>query len=468
VNIPNITLSGTASDGGKGDSGISQVTVNGVRAANDSASGSGTANWNRVLTLVEGSNPITVIAYDNSTNLNSTSQSITINYTPPCPVPGAPGAPSPANSAGGVSVNPTLSWAGTADTDSYDVYFGTAASPPLVTNTANTSYNPTGLTGSMTYYWKILPRNNCGQSTAGPVWSFTTRLAANESAIPFTVLLDGSPFANMEWGWKSGGMDNYDTGIDALAPPAAIDGDDAYFLSITGQATPFDKLRKDFRSVAEEAKIWKLVLKVADGKSLKLQWDPQVFPADWNFTIQDATASWVGIGPVINLNSSPSEVILDNETGDLLTRRYLVRASQGFPLFLKAGGWNLISLPLEPLDPAPTAVFGSSVLAVYEWNAVGRLYVEPTVLQAKKGYWVAVSQDVDPEVTVVRPAYAGVHLLTGWNLVGPTETGPAPSGAPVLAVYGWGWPPNYQYVVPDQCEEGKGYWIAASGEGEIW
>jgi len=77
-----ITLSGTATDSEKGDNGISQVTVNGVRAANDTAAGAATANWSRSVTLTAGANAITVIAYDNSSSNNSTSQTITVNYDP--------------------------------------------------------------------------------------------------------------------------------------------------------------------------------------------------------------------------------------------------------------------------------------------------------------------------------------------------------------------------------------------------
>ena len=86
----------------------------------------------------------------------------------------------------------------------------------------------------------------------------------------------------------------------------------------------------------------------------------------------------------------------------------------------------------------------------------------------QEGYWVAVSQDTDREVCGLPPANSNVHLCPGWSLVGPVETEAVPSGAPVLAVYGWGWPPEYRYVLPTQCEAGKGYWIAASQEGDIW
>jgi pseudomonalisin len=77
-----ITLSGTASDAGRGGNGIFSVTVNGVRASGDTAVGSATANWSRSLALTTGSNVITVVATDNSSKENSTTLSITIVLAP--------------------------------------------------------------------------------------------------------------------------------------------------------------------------------------------------------------------------------------------------------------------------------------------------------------------------------------------------------------------------------------------------
>jgi len=82
VSNSSISLSGTASDSGRGNNGISSVTVNGVEASGGTASGSGTANWSRSLTLNQGTNNITVVARDNSSNQNSTTQSITLYYQP--------------------------------------------------------------------------------------------------------------------------------------------------------------------------------------------------------------------------------------------------------------------------------------------------------------------------------------------------------------------------------------------------
>ncbi len=83
VNNSNVTISGTATDGGQGDSGITSVTVNGVATSGGTATGSNTANWSAAITLVSGANLITVIAIDGSANSNQTTQTITVTYTQP-------------------------------------------------------------------------------------------------------------------------------------------------------------------------------------------------------------------------------------------------------------------------------------------------------------------------------------------------------------------------------------------------
>ena len=93
-----------------------------------------------------------------------------------CPAPGTPSSPTPSNGAVAVSTSSTLSWT-SLGANSYDVYFGTTSTPPLVTTTLSATYSPPSLGYGTTYYWKIVARNSCGGSATGAVWSFTTPCA---------------------------------------------------------------------------------------------------------------------------------------------------------------------------------------------------------------------------------------------------------------------------------------------------
>jgi uncharacterized repeat protein (TIGR01451 family) len=96
-----------------------------------------------------------------------------VNSIAPSSAPAAPVLVSPANGATGVSPAPSLTWNASAGATSYDVYFGTASTPPLVTNTANINYAPGSLSSGTTYYWAVGARNSLG-TTASTAWSFTT------------------------------------------------------------------------------------------------------------------------------------------------------------------------------------------------------------------------------------------------------------------------------------------------------
>jgi hypothetical protein len=77
VTTSTIALSGTATDNGRGNSGIASVTVNGAAVPGATTSGSGVANWSTNVSLSSAVNTITVVARDAGNN--STTSRITIN-----------------------------------------------------------------------------------------------------------------------------------------------------------------------------------------------------------------------------------------------------------------------------------------------------------------------------------------------------------------------------------------------------
>jgi hypothetical protein len=97
--------------------------------------------------------------------------------------PNVPSNPSPPTGATNVDINAVLSWNGgdpdePDDTVKYDVYFGTTMTvlTKRSANQSGTTYDPPGqMLSSTTYQWKIVAWDNHGASTAGPIWTFTTR-----------------------------------------------------------------------------------------------------------------------------------------------------------------------------------------------------------------------------------------------------------------------------------------------------
>ena len=98
-------------------------------------------------------------------------------------IPAATGSPSPANNAtgvcyGGASPVTSLSWGAVASATSYDVYFGTSATPPQVSSAQTaTNYSTGTLLPSTQYYWKVVAKNSCGDAVSAVTWTFTTNAA---------------------------------------------------------------------------------------------------------------------------------------------------------------------------------------------------------------------------------------------------------------------------------------------------
>ncbi|MDP2089385.1 MAG: hypothetical protein Q8J84_08285 [Flavobacteriaceae bacterium] len=95
-----------------------------------------------------------------------------VNY-----VPFAAGIIKPTMNSTIAGTTTILEWtASDVDNDplTYDIYFGTAASPPLLISNQTLKTYTVNLTANTTYYWRIDVKDNKGGKTIGQVWSFKT------------------------------------------------------------------------------------------------------------------------------------------------------------------------------------------------------------------------------------------------------------------------------------------------------
>ena len=104
-----------------------------------------------------------------------------VSIPPATTAPGCTTLSTPANSATGISITPTLTWAAATNADSYDVYLDTNTDPTtLVGNAPSTSYTlTTSLATNTKYYWKVVPKNSVGSASGCTVYSFTTLTVPN-------------------------------------------------------------------------------------------------------------------------------------------------------------------------------------------------------------------------------------------------------------------------------------------------
>jgi len=156
-------------------------------------------------------------------------------------------------------------------------------------------------------------------------------------------------------------------------------------------------------------------------------------------------------------------------------------------------GWNLISLPLIPLDSSISAVLAGildNVISVWHWDAAAKRWYafqpggpsDLTSMRDGKAYWVNMKAadtlklagtDM-PKGTQPPPAY---DVVVGWNMVGFKSTTNATAkayldGTEYVRIYGFkngGWftIPGPDYDNPEM-EPGLGYWVAFTKAGTIY
>ncbi|MBN2830492.1 MAG: hypothetical protein JXR56_09260, partial [Candidatus Cloacimonetes bacterium] len=96
----------------------------------------------------------------------------------------------PANGASNQATNTTLSWDFGANTETYDLYFGTNNPPvtQVVTDAVagiSGTYDPGILSNTTTYYWRVISKNTSTRTeTTNPVYNFTT-IAGPVTSYPY-------------------------------------------------------------------------------------------------------------------------------------------------------------------------------------------------------------------------------------------------------------------------------------------
>jgi len=129
-------------------------------------------------------------------------------------------------------------------------------------------------------------------------------------------------------------------------------------------------------------------------------------------------------------------------------------------------GWNMVSVPVVPDDPAVSVVFAGSE-AVYTWNPLTKSYVMPTQVEPERGYWVGVISDRTMSVTGTPVTSWSSQLRMGWNMVGSIHgktvavadlVDNPPASIQRAAVYIWN-PTGKSYATASNVEPGKGYWL---------
>tara|TARA_B100000315_G_scaffold195807_1_gene186766 strand:- start:4205 stop:5908 length:1704 start_codon:yes stop_codon:yes gene_type:complete len=132
-------------------------------------------------------------------------------------------------------------------------------------------------------------------------------------------------------------------------------------------------------------------------------------------------------------------------------------------------GWNLVGLPLENESSHISDLFpGTSESFAYTYEDGS--YTSTANLEIGRGYWIRYDEDVSfryggsPFTTVNVSVNEGYNLISGVSETVYFENIYDPDN---VLLEGTLYEYNVSYVPSDKIEPGKGYWVRASGDGEI-
>ena len=258
-------------------------------------------------------------------------------------------------------------------------------------------------------------------------------------------------------------------------PPNAKGG--LFFLGLVDDIVV--SLGKDVRKT-KAVERWNLEA-VAHSNAMVLSWDKTTVPPDRSLFLWEVNAQGQLVtGTRYNMATTANLDVPANTVKHLV----LYGGPVGFPLVLEAG-WNMISLPIEPTNPAVTDVFAASrggdvprqetftdytrggtlhTGEIWMWVPTGSGHYETvTELHALKAYWVYVQNPVTVVVPGTTPGTCIASLPKGWNSLGPAKAKPAPYANPDIWDRVWRWNTvTTQYEAVDEAglmQPGCGYWI---------
>ncbi|MCD6594445.1 T9SS type A sorting domain-containing protein [bacterium] len=200
-----------------------------------------------------------------------------------------------------------------------------------------------------------------------------------------------------------GATDDFDSGIDEMAPPLPPDTSG---LSVVPPSFLLgsDRLTKDIKSLDSTEPIWLVWTGTTAGT---LWWDTSAagLPEYGAFVIN----GYIDMRSTDHYAYDAAEAIFINFTPEFIT------------LYT---GWNLVSVPVNPTDPTPSAVFNVPDYQVFWYNPWSMAYEHPTIIHPGYAYFVLYIPEVGApdEITFSVPG-APIYEYTidaplGWVTMG--------------------------------------------------
>ncbi len=143
-----------------------------------------------------------------------------------------------------------------------------------------------------------------------------------------------------------------------------------------------------------------------------------------------------------------------------------VISSSSITLFASSG-WNLLSIPIQPIDGRKSILFPDAVSYAYFYDGG---YVVRDTIEPGKAYWLKFNNAKSYQLNGQSINQLQIPVKSGWNLIGSlngnipvSSITTSPPNIISSLFYGY----NGSYFSAQQIESGKGYWLKVSQNGFI-
>ncbi len=266
----------------------------------------------------------------------------------------------------------------------------------------------------------------------------------------------GGAWTVLQFGQAQGATDDVDAVLDeeALPPLPVTEAFDARWITPLGEGVALD-----LRSLSARVQTWCLHVQAGDGGyPVTLAWEPSRLPGTGAIRLQDTNPYQTLID--VDMRAQASCQVWE-------TTQLQVFHGQAIERLLPAG-WSLVSRPLTVADSSLLA-YTSNPQSLFGFTS-GTGYVDASVLELGRGYWLKLREGQRVRVDGEPPTSLSMALPRGWSLVGPGAqtldvAGLKSTYPDIVSVYGYA--ATGGYYQPPNLQPGHGYWIYLSAPGTV-
>jgi len=133
-----------------------------------------------------------------------------------------------------------------------------------------------------------------------------------------------------------------------------------------------------------------------------------------------------------------------------------------------ASGWNLLSLPQDPVNHAAWVLYPAAASKAFIYN---HAYAPTDTLRVGTGYWLKFNDAQNVQILGNAITSDTLSVTTGWNMIGALSTiisvssiQQNPPGNLSSSYFSY----NGSYVIADSLQPHRGYWIKAKNDGQLY